>query len=251
VVAIPGGTDSLSLNVATGLIFISGDGNNQIIDTTKSPLVPMIFNSTFGITDGNAFDPSTNILLLSQEVGADQTVAFNFATLNTASPPATARNITVPGLGEAEPIGEGPGGQAAINFMTHQAVVADEFGQNFKLIQLPVAPVAGPLNNNTPVDPASVYTIAAAVIPKGVVGGVPTQLAILGDPNSLTIDSANNVAYMLADTIAGFHNWTPGSSLPLFLVRVDLSKPVPGACPIAACGPKWFPVSVAIPLPIL
>lgn len=250
VVAIPDGTDSLSLNVATGIIFISGDGNNQIINTTTTPLVPMRFNSTFGITDGNAFDPSTNILLLSQEVGADQSVAFDFATLNTTSPPATARNITVPGLGEAEPIGEGPGGQAAINCRTHQAVVADEFGQNLKLIQLPVPPV----DNNTivsgpPVDLASVYTIAATVIPKGIVAGVPTQLTILGDPNSLTIDAAHNVAYMLADTIAGFHTWTPGSSLPLFLVKVDLSNPVPGACPIPVC-PKWFPVSVAIPMPM-
>ena len=53
----------------------------------------------------------------------------------------------------------------------------------------------------------------------------------MGDPNSLSIDPAHNFAYMLADTDPSFHEWSIGSTSPLFLIRVDLSKPVPGANP--------------------
>jgi hypothetical protein len=260
------GTDSLSLNLFTGILFISGDGNNQIIDTTKLPLNPMAFNSTFGVTDGNAFDAVTNILVLSQEVGADQVWAFNFDTLNTATPPATADYVRVPDVcpgggpscvGESPPLGEGPGGETAINCSTHQAVVTDEYGQNLKLIQLPTAPVPGALDNNgrpgsgIPADAASVFTIAGTVIPQGSVNGTPTTLGILGDPNSLGVDPARNFAYMLADTITRFHTWQPGSTTPLFLIRVDLSKPVIGANPTGGVNgsTKWTPASAAIRLP--
>jgi hypothetical protein len=34
------GTDSLAVNLNTGLLFISDDGSNQIVDTTKTPLTP-------------------------------------------------------------------------------------------------------------------------------------------------------------------------------------------------------------------
>jgi hypothetical protein len=260
------GTDSLSLNLLTGMLFISGDGNNQIIDTTKSPLVPMPFNSTFGVTDGNSFDPATNLLLLNQEVRADQTWAFNFRTLNAAVSPATANVVQVPNVcpaggtgcfGEKLPVGEGPGGEVAINCTTHQAVVADEYGQNLKLVQMPNAPVAGPLNNNgrpgsgVAADSASVFTIAGTVIPKGLVNGIPTQLGILGDPNSLAVDPRNNFAYMLADTMPSFHPWQPGATTPLFLVRVDLSHPVIGSSPTGGVDGAtfWNPASVAIRLP--
>jgi hypothetical protein len=121
-------TDSLSLNTSTGILFIGAEGINQIIDTTHTPLVPKSFDSTSGVTDGNAFDPATNILAVTPEVGADQTQVFNFATLDTTVSPATANNVTVPGLGEIPPKGEGPGGMAVINCVTHQAVVADENG---------------------------------------------------------------------------------------------------------------------------
>lgn len=60
-------TDSLALNVTTGLIFITCDGTNQIIDSTVLPLVPKSFQGGFGTSDGNAFDPSTNIMVLGQE----------------------------------------------------------------------------------------------------------------------------------------------------------------------------------------
>ncbi len=218
------GTDSLSLNNSTGILFISGDGDNQIINTNHTPLVPKAFDSTFGVTDGNAFDPSTNILALSQEVGADQTHVFNFATLDRTVSPAIANNITVPGLGEASPEGEGPGGMAVINCETHQAIVADEGGQNLKLLHLPTSPVPAstPLNNkgqpgsSTTANAASAFTIAATVIPKGPSS---MQLIMRGDPNSATIDPAHNFFYALAVDFA--------TETKQFLVRVDLSTPVP------------------------
>jgi hypothetical protein len=255
------GTDSLSYNLNTHILFISADGiTNQTIDTTAAPpLVPMSFQSTFGITDGNAFDVGTNILGLSQEVGADQIWAFNFGFFAAGTapfvlvPPVCPSGGPGPCLSEMAPIGEGPGGQLVINCQTHQAVVMDEFGQNLKLVQLPVAPVGGTgaLDNNgrpcsgIPADTASVYTISETVIPKGLVGMTLTQLGAIGDPNSLTIDPANNFAYMLADTIPFFHSWTPGSTTPLFLIRVDLSAPVSGASPLGGCDGStfWTPAS--------
>jgi hypothetical protein len=217
-------TDSLSLNTSTRILFIGGEGVNQIIDTSHTPLVPKSFDSTSGITDGNAFDPATNILAVTPEVGADQTQVFNFATLDTTVSPATANNITVPGLGEIPPKGEGPGGMAVINCKTHQAIVADENGQNLKLLHLPTSPVPAstPLNNNgqpgsgTAADAASAFTIAATVIPNGPSG---MQLIMQGDPNSATIDPAHNFIYALALDFA--------TATTQFLVRIDLSTPVP------------------------
>ena len=217
-------TDSLSLNTSTGILFIGAEGVNQIIDTTHTPLVPKSFDSTSGVTDGNAFDPATNILAVTPEVGADQTQVFNFATLDTTVSPATANNVTVPGLGEIPPKGEGPGGMAVINCVTHQAVVADENGQNLKLLHLPTSPVPAstPLNNKgqpgsgTTADAASAFTIAATVIPRGPSS---MQLIIQGDPNSATIDAAHNFFYALALDFA--------TATTQFLVRIDLSTPVP------------------------
>jgi hypothetical protein len=217
-------TDSLSLNTSTGILFIGGEGVNQIIDTTHTPLVPKSFDSTSGVTDGNAFDPATNILAVSPEVGADQTEVFNFATLDTTVSPATANNITVPGLGEVPPKGEGPGGMAVINCKTHQAIVADENGQNLKLLHLPSSPVPAstPLNNNgqpgsgTTANAASAFTIAATVIPRGP-GSM--QLIMQGDFNSAIIDPAHNFFYALALDFA--------TGTKQFLVRIDLSTPVP------------------------
>ena len=249
--------DSFSMNINTGILFVSGDGNNAIINTTASPLAPQSFDSSFNTTDGNAFDPSTNMMLLSNEVGADRSWAFNFATLQTTTPPASALNVAVPGLGEAPPLGEGPGGMTVINCKTHQGVVADEFGQNFKLIQLPTTPITGAPDNNgqpgsgTTPDANSAYTIAAAVIPKGSVSGTPTQLGMRGDPNSLSSDPVHNFMYALADTNPTFHTWTPGSSTPLFLIQLDLSSPVVGASPTGGVNGTtfWTPTAMAIPLP--
>lgn len=249
--------DSFSINIATGIMFISGDGNNAIIDTKTSPLAPQKFDSSFDITDGNAFDPATNMLLLSNEVGADRSWAFNFATLQTATPPASADNVAVPGLGELAPLGEGPGGMTVINCTTHQGAIADEFGQNFKLIQLPTAPISGAPDNNgqpgsgTTPDANSAYTIAAALIPKGTVNNTATQLGMVGDPNSLSIDPKRNLMYALADTDPFFHSWSPGSTAPLFLIQVDLSNPVLGASPTGGVDGKtfWTPTAAAIPLP--
>jgi hypothetical protein len=144
-----------------------------------------------------------------------------------------------------------------INCSNHQGLVSDEFGDNFRLIHLPVAPVTGALNNKgqpgsgTTADAASAFTIAAAIIPKGDVSGTPTQLGIIGDPNSLTIDPAHNFGYMLADTDTGFHNWAGGTTTPLFLIREDLSKPVLGGSPTGGPDGKtfWTPTSQAILMP--
>jgi hypothetical protein len=153
---------------------------------------------------------------------------------------------------------EGPGGQTAINCTTHRGVIVDECGQNLKLIQMPItSPGTSPLDNNgrifsgTTASPAtSVYTIAEAVIPKGNVNGTPTQLGVVGDPNSVVIDDIHNVAYMLADTEPYFHSWAENSGLPLFLVKVDLSSPSVGACPagLPGTGAPWTPVSTAFQL---
>ncbi len=136
-------------------------------------------------------------------------------------------------------------------------MVADEFGQNFKLIQLPAAPVAGALDNNgrpgsgTKPDAASVVTIAGGIIPKGLVAGTLTQLGIVGDPDSLAIDPTHNLAYMLADPGIEFHEWPIGLKTPLFLVREDLSSPVVGASATGGVDGKtfWKPASAAIAMP--
>jgi hypothetical protein len=249
------GTDSLSLNPTTGILFVSTDGTNQIANIATLPLVPLSFESTGATTDGVGFDAATNILLQSDEVGEDHGTAFNFGTLDTTVTPATALSIGFSGLGVLEPTGEGPGGQTVVNQATHQGVISDEFGQNLKLIHMPATTVAGALDNNgqpgsgTQPDAASVFTICATLIPKGNVSGTPTQLGSVGDPNSLSIDVKNNLAYMLADTLPFFHAWANDHDPqpPLFLVRIDLSAPVLGGSPTGTT--QWNPASVAIPLP--
>lgn len=249
------GTDSLSLNTTTAILYISSDGNNQIVNIATLPLVPQTFENVGATTDGVGFDPATNIVLLSDEVGADMATAFNFGTLDTTVTPATALDIRFDGLGFLPPTGEGPGGQTVVNGATHQGVISDEFGQNLKLIHLPAAAVTGALNNNgqpgsgTTADAASVFTICATLIPEGDVSSTLTQLGIVGDPNSLSIDVKNNLAYMLADTITNFHSWANAHDPqpPLFLIRVDLSAPVLGGSPTGAT--QWNPTSDAIPMP--
>lgn len=248
-------TDSISLNTKTKLLFIAHDGNNEIVDTSQTPLAQSAFSSDFGTTDGSAFDPGTNVMLLTNEEGPDQGIAFNFRTLDLKASPASALNVIVPGLGVVAPVGEGPGGEAVVNNVTHQGVICDEFGQNLWLVQLPKKPFTGAPNNNgqpgsgTGADAKSAYTIAATVIPKGNIGGTPTQLGILGDPNSLTIDPVHNLAYMLADTNPQFHGWLGGTGTDLFLIRIDLSAPVFGATSANPSGPQWNPISAVIPMP--
>ena len=77
-------TDSISFNPATDVVFIAGDGSNATVSAPPGlPLVQTSFESDFCTTDGNAFDPFTNILSLSPETQGcpDQTWAFNFADL--------------------------------------------------------------------------------------------------------------------------------------------------------------------------
>jgi len=130
--------------------------------------------------------------------------------------------------------------------------MVDEDGENLKLIQLPVAPVAGALNNNgqpgsaTKPDAASVFTISGTILPS--VGTPGTPLTADGDPNSLSVYPAQNFAYMRATCTSA------SCSGQKFLAGIDLSKPVLGAsgalCAANPGNPKdcWNPVSVVIPL---
>ncbi len=262
--AFDGATDSMALNLNTGWLFISGDGYygcNEVIDTTQTPLKAVTFScpSSIGITDGVAFDPSTNILLLSTEGQGsnDEGFAFNFADLNYNGSYYQANNIESPGMGFTSPWGEGPGGQTVIDCSTHRGVIVDEFGHNLKLLQLPSAPVPQqtPLDNNgnpcttNHPDSASAYTIAATTIPQGLVNGQMVDLGAVGDPSSLTIDPIHNFAYMLGDPNPSQHKW--GTSPPLFLIRVDLSSPTLGGGPTGGCNGQtyWNPVSSTIPMP--
>jgi hypothetical protein len=248
VISLDLNTESFAVNARTGLLFISNMGSDALVDTRHKPLKEIAFSRVpnAGVTDGIAFDIATNIALHAEFDGSDQSYAVNFDTLDFAQRPAVADAVAVPGLGFVPTVGPVPGGQAAINCATHQAVVADGFGPNFRVIQLPAGRVAGPLNNRgqpasgTVADAASVYTVAAAAIPAGEFGGPQAIMAIVGDPSSLTVDPLHNLAYMLADDGVFYHRWNPGTARPLFLVRVDLSKPVFGAGPAGGADGKTF-----------
>jgi len=251
--------DSIALDSFTGLLFISNLGNNIVVDTENSLMTPIVFqiDPNESLSNGVAFDVGTDILFQSQMNKSDSSYAFNFRNVNLVAAPAFATNVYIGGLGFLEPVGQGPGGLAIVNCVTHQGLIADQFGQNFKLIQLPKRPVKGGLDNNgqpgtkTLPNGGSAYTIAASVIPMGEVGGTPTQLGVVDDPGSLAIDPQRNLAYMLADTDLAPHPWNPGAGTPLFLIRVDLSRPVFGASPTGGVDGKtfWNPASAAIPMP--
>lgn len=248
VISLKENAESFALNSSTALLFISNLGTDALIDTGKMPLseIPFARVPDQGVTDGVAFDISTNIVIHSEFDGSDQSYAFNFATLDTTQRPATADAIAVPGLGFVFTVGPVPGGQTVINCATHQAVIADGFGPNFRLVQMPAGPVVGALNNKgqpgsgTVPDEASVFTIAAAAIPPGKVGVPHDLLSIVGNPSSLTVDPLHNFAYMLADNGTFYHSWILGSQRPLFLVRVDLAQPVFGAGPFGGIDGKTF-----------
>jgi hypothetical protein len=160
--------------------------------------------------------------------------------------PATADNVTVPGIpSEIPPVGEGPGRMAVINCNTHQAIVADEgffsnVGINIKAIHLPTKGVPGALNNNgqpgsmTTADASSVYTIATAALPPDG----ETVIGMDGDPNSATIDPAHNYFFALGNQAT-------------FLIRVDVSNLVFGASPTGGVDGTtfWHPPTVYVPLP--
>ena len=257
VTTLPIETDSLSLNFTTQQLFVANDGEEPVlVDTSKvttntdSPLAVTEFETTSEIVDGNVFDPATNVVALSTETSdnsQDNVVfVYNMATLNTKVSPATADTVTVSGLGTPSIAGEGPGGVAALNSITHQAIIADEFGPNFWLMQLPTAtPAAGALNNNgqpgttTTANSSSAFAIAASIVPSQTINGTATPLGIRGDPSAAGVDQVNNIAYFMADNNQTFHTWSENNGLSLFLVAVDLSKPVLGACP--TCKTQWNP----------
>jgi hypothetical protein len=251
--------DSMALDSFTGLLFVSNLGNNIVIDTGDAPLAPIVFqiDPNESLSNGVAFDIGTNILFQSQMNKSDSSYAFNFGKVNLTASPAFANNVYIGGLGFLDPVGQGPGGMAIVNCVTHQGFIADQFGQNFKLIQLPKAQVKGGLDNNgqpgtdTRPNKSSAYTIAASILPVGIVSGRPTQLVAIDDPGSLAIDPERNFVYMLADTNPTVHPWDPGSTTPLFLVRVDLSQPVFGGSPTGGVDgiTFWNPASAAIPMP--
>jgi hypothetical protein len=231
------GTDSLSLNSESGVLFVSSDGSMQVVDTLASPMGIRSFaesNGTYlGTTDGVAFDILTGLMIITPEF-QDKAFVINMSEMS-ATGNASAPALDVPGIGTSPPVGEGPGGQVAVNVLTHQALVADEFGHNLRLVQMPTVPITGaPTATNA-------FTIAATILPKGDVNGTQTQLGMRGDPNSVTIDPARNFGYVLADTQPSYHGFNV--SYPLFLVRVDLSAP--GTAPNTA----WAPSMQAIRMP--
>ena len=202
------GTDSIALNFDTEVLFVSSDGTMSAVNTAVNPPTQFSVLMGLGTTDGVAFDTLTNLLAVDPEF-QDQTHILNFNGAVLAQN-MTLPFVTVPGYGTTAPVGEGPGGQAVVNVITHQAVVADEFGENVRVIQLPSAPIVGPPNNKgqfgtaTTADASSAFSLATTILPKPLIGTVATQLSILGDPNSLTMDPGRNFVYMLADTTAGF-----------------------------------------------
>jgi|SRR5579863_8493596 len=230
-------TDSFSLNVNTQTLFDACDGTNNLVNTSHfgAPLPVTSFQSTFGTTDGTAFDSTTNIVGTDPEF-QDVTRVFNFSNLNTGATPATAPEVNVPGLGTTGLVGEGPGGQLTGNTVTHQLFVLDEFGENYRLIQLPKSKINGALDNNgqpgtsTTPDAASAYTISAGVLPM-VTDKMsnPSHLEAVGDPNSATLDQNSDHVFLLATD----------DTCQLWLVVVDLNNPPLGAC--VSCGTHWTP----------
>jgi hypothetical protein len=231
IVNVPG-TDSFSLNSQTGLIFVSSDGSKVTIDSTVTPMVSTGYNDQMGTTDGVAFDTLTGMMIITPEF-EDLAYVINMSEY-VASSGTVPQHYTVNGTGQTTaPVGEGPGGQVAVNVLTHQALVADEFGQNLRLVQMPTTSITGPATAT------NAFTIAGAILPKPLINGTATQLGMRGDPNSVTIDPARNFAYVLADTQPSYHGFNV--NYPLFLIRVDLSA--------ATVGQPWAPSMQSIAMP--
>ena len=231
IVNVPG-TDSFSLNSETGLIFVSSDGSKVTIDSTVTPMVATSYNDEMGTTDGVAFDTLTGMMIITPEF-EDLAYEINMSEY-VASSGAVPAHYTVNGTGNTTaPVGEGPGGQVAVNVLTHQALVADEFGQNLRLVQMPTTPITGPATAT------NAFTIAGTILPKPLINGTATQLGMRGDPNSVTIDPARNFGYVLADTQPSYHGFNV--NYPLFLIRVDLSG--------ATVGTPWAPTMQSIAMP--
>lgn len=255
--------DAVTLNQTTGLLVTSGNDTIGVIDTTKPlPWTQSNFSdSGLAVTIGNgvAFDPSTNIALFTPSGYRDVTDAINFATLSIPTGSAgTADYLVVPGLGEGQnTIGGGPGGWVALNCVTHQAAVVDPGGQNVKLVQLPAAPIAAAPDNNgqpytsTTADASSAYTIADALLGPDPCGATMATGGGTGN-QGVNVDPTDNQLYV--KTGVGAVNTVQ------YLVDVDLSSPVVGACPANAYknGPdtgapcsagQWHPAQREIVLP--
>lgn len=231
IVNVPG-TDSFSLNSQTGLIFVSSDGSKVTLDSTVIPMTQTTYNDQMGTTDGVAFDTLTGMMIITPEF-QDIAYVINMSEY-VASSGTVPQNYLVPGTGlTTAPVGEGPGGQVAVNVQTHQALVADEFGQNLRLVQMPTTSITGPATAT------NAFTIAGTILPKPVLNGTATQLGMRGDPNSVTIDPVRNFAYVLADTQPSYHGFNV--NYPLFLIRVPLAG--------AAVGVPWTPSMDVIAMP--
>lgn len=175
--------------------------------------------------------PGTDSFSLNSETGLIF-ISSDGSKVTTAA--TVPQHFLVQGTGTTTaPVGEGPGGQVAVNVLTHQALVADEFGHDLRLVQMPTAPITGPATAT------NAFTIAATVLPKPLASGTAMQLGMRGDPNSVTMDLARNYAYVLADALASCHGFNV--NYPLFLIRVDLSG--------ATKGVAWTPSMQAIRMP--
>jgi hypothetical protein len=223
---------------------------------------------------GAAFDSATDVLALSGNFGTstsggfynnDVVSALNMATFSAAASSPTVNSAWFEGFLEyyAGPyqnntaIPSATGGLAALNAATHQVLVADAWGPNLLLVQLPTTPPGphGEMDNNgqpstaglpgpRPADATSAYAIAQTLVGSIQTSGSPTQLNTIGTPPALAIDQVNNIAYVLADDSLAPHAWSASpAGVTLALVSVDLSAPVFGGCPspISLCVTTWNP----------
>ena len=179
-------------------------------------------DSSFGIsqTATGFFDVTTNVMALSSDESPDASAVCRlqlrhaeyrgfFATALNVTGPKVCPGGGVESTAEANPIGNGPGGETAINSTTHQALVADQFGQNSspsscRLRRLPVDSTTTGRRHRHEAGPGLGHHGRGRHHPQGNGVGTPTQLGLVGHPNSLTIDPTHNFAYMLADTLLSF-----------------------------------------------
>jgi hypothetical protein len=167
-------------------------------------------------------------------------------TVVTPATPSMFDYVAVPGIGTNMVQGQNVGGVAALNMTTHQALIADAFGPNFVVVQLPTSPVVGALDNKgqpvlnpetgrlevtTTPSASSAYGLFSGYVPPAYFDNAFHPFSILGGPAAASIDQVNNIAYLLADDFvyssggATHPAWSTTTGLKLHLVAVDLSNP--------------------------
>src|SRR6185295_19559504 len=104
VIQVPG-TDSISFNSETGVLFISSDGTMRTVDSLATPMTQRVYQASLGTTDGVAFDILTGLMIITPEF-QDKAFVINMNEL-PATGTAPAPTLLVPGIGFSAPVGEG------------------------------------------------------------------------------------------------------------------------------------------------